>query len=136
MTSVPEDADLYGLGEASLPTGMLLPRNGTIITLWNRDIGSNVAWANLYGSHPFYLQVNGGETGVWKGWEMQHMRDRIWGEIERKIYAWRPCIAHQREIVGRVPWCKDYTKTLPLVWMGIPCGVIQSSVIICQMRII
>jgi hypothetical protein len=43
-TAVPADADLYGLGESSLPTGMLLPRNGTIITLWTRDIGSNTAW--------------------------------------------------------------------------------------------
>jgi hypothetical protein len=72
-TSLPEDADLYGLGEASLPTGMLLPRNGTIITLWNRDIGSNTAWANLYSSHPFYLQVDGGKRGwgwgVFKLWE-------------------------------------------------------------------
>jgi alpha-glucosidase (family GH31 glycosyl hydrolase) len=57
-TAVPADADLYGLGEVSLPTGMLLPRNGTIITLWARDIGSNTAWANLYGAHPFFLQVN------------------------------------------------------------------------------
>ena len=29
---------------------------------------------------------------------------------EREIYARGPCIALQRAIVGRVPWCKDYTE--------------------------
>ena len=34
-------------------------------------------------------------------------------EREREIYARRPCIVLQRGIVGRVPWCKDYTDPLP-----------------------
>ena len=32
-------------------------------------------------------------------------------EREREIYARRPCIVLQRGIVGRVPWCKDYTES-------------------------
>ena len=46
-------------------------------------------------------------------------RERVRGgdaerEREREIYARRPCIVLQRGIVGRVPWCKDYTDPLPL----------------------
>jgi len=59
-TNVPEDADLYGLGEVTLPTGLLLPRDGRIITLYNRDLPAAVPYANLYGSHPFLMQVNKG----------------------------------------------------------------------------
>eukprot|EP00877_Chromochloris_zofingiensis_P010438 jgi/Chrzof1/5648/Cz16g10050.t1 len=57
-TAVPADADLYGLGEVTLNEGFLLPRGGKIITMWNRDIGSDNVNVNLYGSHPFYMQVN------------------------------------------------------------------------------
>ncbi|WIA20582.1 hypothetical protein OEZ85_004970 [Tetradesmus obliquus] len=65
-TNVPEDADLYGLGEVSLPTGLLLPRDGTVITMWARDLASAMPYVNLYGSHPFYLQINrdGSSHGV------------------------------------------------------------------------
>jgi hypothetical protein len=62
-TVLPADADLYGLGEATLRTGLRLPRNGTVLTMWNRDLASAGIEFNLYGSHPFYLQVNAGE--VW-----------------------------------------------------------------------
>lgn len=51
--------DLYGLGEVTLPTGLLLPRDGSVITMWARDLSSANEGANLYGAHPFYLQVNG-----------------------------------------------------------------------------
>lgn len=60
-SSVPEDADLYGLGEVNIPTGLKLPRDGRIITLFNSDTSSLVPYANLYGSHPFLLQVNRGK---------------------------------------------------------------------------
>ena len=60
-TRLPRDAHLYGLGEVSLPTGLLLPRDGSTITLWARDMPSANPHANLYGSHPFYLQLNAGK---------------------------------------------------------------------------
>jgi alpha-glucosidase (family GH31 glycosyl hydrolase) len=63
-TSVPSDADLYGLGEVTLPTGFLLPRNGRTITLWTKDVASAEPYTNLYGAHPFYLQVNQGAPSV------------------------------------------------------------------------
>jgi alpha-glucosidase (family GH31 glycosyl hydrolase) len=62
-TAVPEDADLYGLGEVTLPTGLRLPRDGRTITLYNRDTPVATPYANLYGSHPFFLQVNSGVCG-------------------------------------------------------------------------
>jgi alpha-glucosidase (family GH31 glycosyl hydrolase) len=62
-TNIPEDADLYGLGEVTLPTGFLLPRNGKTITMWARDFPCAFPDVNLYGSHPFYLQVNKGGRG-------------------------------------------------------------------------
>eukprot|EP00775_Hariotina_reticulata_P012669 gene12669-12796_t len=58
---------LYGLGETIHPTGQLkLPRDGHVVTLWNYDIASANAGINLYGSHPFYLQVDpdGSAAGV------------------------------------------------------------------------
>jgi alpha-glucosidase (family GH31 glycosyl hydrolase) len=60
-TNVPEDADLYGLGEVTIPTGLRLPRDNRIITLYNADTSALVPYHNLYGSHPFLLQVNKGE---------------------------------------------------------------------------
>ena len=62
-TNVPEDADLYGLGEVTIPTGLKLPRDNRIITLFNADTSSLVPYRNLYGSHPFLLQVNKGVLG-------------------------------------------------------------------------
>ncbi|KAF8061064.1 alpha-glucosidase [Scenedesmus sp. PABB004] len=65
-TRVPRSAHLYGLGETTLTTGLLLPRDGKVVTLWNRDIASAYTDFNLYGSHPFLLQVNrdGSSHGV------------------------------------------------------------------------
>lgn len=60
-TSVPADSDLYGLGETTLPQGLLLPRDGNIFTLWSRDSASSESEINIYGTHPFYLQLNKGE---------------------------------------------------------------------------
>lgn len=63
-TRLPRDSNIYGIGEVSLPSGLQLPRDGTTITLWARDMPSANPYANLYGSHPFYLQLNAGVLGT------------------------------------------------------------------------
>jgi hypothetical protein len=45
-------------GETINPSGSLaLPRDGRSITLWNYDVAAFNAGVNLYGSHPFVLQL-------------------------------------------------------------------------------
>jgi len=59
---VPENANIYGFGEYSGP----LRRNpdNTRQALYNRDIDTPEQ-QNLYGSHPFYMEVrNGTAHGV------------------------------------------------------------------------
>ncbi|KAL9240489.1 hypothetical protein vseg_014700 [Gypsophila vaccaria] len=56
-------AHLYGLGEQTRP-GLLLARNSTL-TLWNADIAAFNVGLNLYGSHPFYMDVR--ENGLTHG---------------------------------------------------------------------
>jgi hypothetical protein len=62
---VPQDSDLYGVGETALPGGLLLPRDGHILTMWARDSAAAEPEVNIYGAHPFYLQLNKGEQGAW-----------------------------------------------------------------------
>ena len=56
-TALPENANIYGLGEVIATSGLRRDPNGTIATFWNRDSGGSPVDATLYGSHPFYLET-------------------------------------------------------------------------------
>ncbi|KAG5942356.1 hypothetical protein E4U53_007258 [Claviceps sorghi] len=53
-THLPEDANLYGLGEHS--GSLRLKTKNNTRTLWNADVPSIPNSANLYGSHPIYIE--------------------------------------------------------------------------------
>ena len=76
--------------------GFELRRDGSLVTLWNEDIPAQNPDVNLYGSHPFYMEVLPGEvpsqlpglpggkikaplcTGAWSAaawWSLRHAPD-------------------------------------------------------------
>ncbi|KAG0344478.1 hypothetical protein BG004_004450 [Podila humilis] len=56
-TRLPEDANIYGLGE--VVSGFRRDTRGTRQTMWARDAATPVG-ENVYGSHPFYLEMRDG----------------------------------------------------------------------------
>jgi hypothetical protein len=43
-------------------------------------------------------------------------RQSYWAERERESYAKWSCVDLKRGIMGRAPWCKNYTVPLPCDW--------------------
>ena len=60
-SSIPSNANLFGLGEFTSNTGFPLRRDGLPYTLWTRDQPPAVPNTNLYGSHPIILDVRDSE---------------------------------------------------------------------------
>lgn len=61
-TALPRHANIYGLGEVASTAGIRNDPSNTTITLWNRDSGGTPVDENLYGSHPFYLDLREGAS--------------------------------------------------------------------------
>jgi alpha-glucosidase len=61
-SALPENANIYGLGETIDSKGLRRNNEGSISTMWSRDAGTP-ADENIYGTHPFYLETRPGKNG-------------------------------------------------------------------------
>jgi alpha-glucosidase len=59
---LPDNANIYGLGETIDSKGLRRNNEGSISTMWSRDAGTP-AEENIYGTHPFYLETRAGKNG-------------------------------------------------------------------------
>lgn len=68
-SALPENANIYGLGEYVSSSGFRRDPSGTVQTFWGRDAGNPVD-QNEYGSHPVYVEhryAKDNKTGSTKG---------------------------------------------------------------------
>ncbi|KAI8971501.1 alpha glucosidase [Mycotypha africana] len=56
-TKLPDDANIYGLGEVTAP----FRRTTNITTIWARDNADDF-YRNIYGSHPYYSEIRDGKA--------------------------------------------------------------------------
>ncbi|KAL0030915.1 hypothetical protein WJX79_000844 [Trebouxia sp. C0005] len=65
-SAIEANSSLFGLEEHTASTGLRLQREGRPLTMWNHDTLSANADTNLYGSHPFVLEVrpDGSSHGI------------------------------------------------------------------------
>lgn len=59
-SAVEANSSLFGLEERTASRGLRLQRAGRPLAMWNHDTLSANADTNLYGSHPFVLEVRPG----------------------------------------------------------------------------
>ena len=59
---LPDNANIYGLGETIDSKGLRRNNEGSISTMWSRDAGTP-ADENIYGTHPFYLETRTVKNG-------------------------------------------------------------------------
>ncbi len=59
-SAIDANSSLFGLEERTASAGLRLQRAGRPLAMWNHDTLSANADTNLYGSHPFVLEVRPG----------------------------------------------------------------------------
>ena len=69
-SAVEANSSLFGLEERTASTGLRLQQAGRPLAMWNHDTLSANADTNLYGSHPFVLEVRPGT--VFMSYSLRH----------------------------------------------------------------
>ena len=59
-SGIDPNSSLFGLEERTASGGLRLPRGGAPLAMWNHDTLAANADTNLYGSHPFVMEVRPG----------------------------------------------------------------------------